>query len=101
GSQSNALNVYNSPGPFLITNNEINTNATQGLLVGGATPGVPNQLHCDWTINDNLFTRPITGWTGDPNNAAGWIVGNQIEFKQGCRAHIYHNIIEYSWPTGQ
>lgn len=108
GGQSAVLDAWNTPGPMLFDNNEINSNASQGIIIGGdivralsRTVGA-DEHPCDVTVTNNWFTRPLTSWKGDANwDGKLWFVANQLEFKDGCRVTASHNVIEYTWPTIQ
>lgn len=95
GPDSQAIMVWNGPGPFLIQNNFLSA-ASENVLFGGADPGITNLVPSDISIVGNHFWKNYTTWKG-----AGFAVKNLLEFKNAQRVLVDGNVIEYSWADGQ
>lgn len=57
-ADSQAIAVYNGPGPFTITNNHLE-GAGENVLFGGADPAVTGLVPADAVFRNNLFTKPL------------------------------------------
>jgi carbohydrate binding protein with CBM6 domain len=89
-----AINGWNGPGPFLIENNHLEA-AGENVMFGGTDPSIPNLVPTDITIRKNLFTQP-TAWM-----TKTWTVKNLLEFKNARNVLVEGNIIENNWASGQ
>jgi uncharacterized protein YjdB len=94
GSDSQAIEGWNGPGPFLIENNRLE-GAGENIMFGGADPSVSGLVPCDITIRSNHVMKPLT-WRGGP-----WSIKNLLELKNSCRVLIEQNVFENSWPASQ
>jgi uncharacterized protein YjdB len=94
GSDSQAIEGWNGPGPFLIENNRLE-GAGENIMFGGADPSVPGLIPSDITIRRNHIIKPLT-WRGGP-----WSIKNLLELKNAQRVLIEANVMENSWPASQ
>lgn len=94
GFDSQAIEGWNGPGPFLIENNRLE-GAGENVMFGGADPGIPNLRPSDITIRRNHIVKPLA-WKGGP-----WSVKNLAELKNAQRVLIESNVLENSWPASQ
>jgi PKD repeat protein len=58
GQDSQAINGWNGPGPFVIQNNYLE-GAGENIMFGGSDPAILNLVPSDITIRHNLFSRPM------------------------------------------
>jgi hypothetical protein len=89
-----AICVWNGPGPFTITNNYLEASG-ENLLFGGTDPAVPGLVPSDITITRNQLTKPWVWW------GQGWTTKNLLEFKNAQRVVVDGNILENNWEAGQ
>jgi hypothetical protein len=89
-----AICVWNGPGPFTIANNYLEASG-ENLLFGGTDPAVPNLVPSDITITRNQLSKPWA-WRGQ-----AWTVKNLLEFKNAQRVVVDGNILENNWQAGQ
>jgi len=89
-----AINGWNGPGPFLIENNYLEA-AGENVMFGGTDPSIPNLVPTGITIRRNLFTKP-TAWM-----TQSWTVKNLLEFKNVQGVVVEGNTIENNWASGQ
>lgn len=94
GQDTQAIGGVNGPGPFVITNNQLEA-AGENILFGGADPTIPNLIPSDIAITGNDITKPLAWRT------QGWSVKNVVELKNAQRVVITGNTIEHSWTGGQ
>jgi hypothetical protein len=94
GADSQALLIVNGPGPYTVTDNQLQASA-ENLMVGGASirsaAMVPNGI----TIQRNLIDKP-QAW----RQIAG-SVKNSIEFKVGKNILVEDNLIDGMWASAQ
>src|SRR5262249_9308372 len=89
-----AIEGWNGPGPFLIENNYLEA-AGENILFGGSDPSIPDLVPSDIVIRRNLISKP-TAWI-----TQNWTVKNLIEFKNAQRVTVEGNFIENNWAAGQ
>ncbi len=94
GVDSQAVAGWAGPGPFKISNNELQA-GSEIVAFGGALPSIANTIPSDIEIRGNHLTRP-TSWIG-----AGWLVKNLFELKNAQRVLFDSNVAEYNWIEGQ
>jgi len=94
GQDNQAIAGWNGPGPYTITNNDLEA-AGENILFGGSDPAIPNLVPSDITIANNDISKP-TAW-----RAQNWQVKNLVELKNAQRVQISGNIIEYNWAAAQ
>ena len=94
GNDSQALWVYNSPGPLKIFNNYLE-GAGENVMTGGADPNITNLVPSDIEIRRNYFFKPLA-WIG-----SSWTVKNLLEFKNGQRILVEGNLFENNWLAAQ
>jgi hypothetical protein len=94
-SDSQGIAVYNSPGPILILNNDIQA-ASENIIFGGTDPAISGLITSDATIEGNFLHKP-TSW----QTVSGLTVKDDFELKNAQRVLIKGNAIENNWPDGQ
>jgi hypothetical protein len=94
GQDSQAINGWNGPGPFVISDNYLEA-AGENLLFGGTDPSIQNLVPSDITIIGNTFSRP-TSWRGQQ-----WQIKNILELKNARRVRIAGNLLENNWAAAQ
>jgi PKD repeat protein len=96
GFDSQALEGWNGPGPFLIENNTV-IGAGENIMFGGADPGIYGLIPSDITIRRNHIYKPLSWRTSSPR----WSVKNLFELKNAERVLLENNVIENNWPASQ
>ena len=93
GSDSQAIAIWNGPGPFKIVNNYLEA-AGENIILGGNDPSISGLVPSDVEIRRNhLFKQP--SWKGL------WTVKNLLELKNAQRVLVEGNILQNSWTSGQ
>jgi hypothetical protein len=101
GQDTQAVGGWNGPGPFKISNNELQA-AGENILFGGSKPSLPNNIPSDIEISRNHFFKPLSWRVGDPTYAGiHWSVKNLLELKIAQRVTILGNILENNWVDAQ
>jgi len=101
GADSQAVCVWNGPGPILIADSYLEA-AGENVLVGGADPSIPNLIPSNIQILRNYFFKPLTWKVGDPSYAGiHWSVKNLLELKMARSVTIDGNVLENSWGDAQ
>jgi len=90
GSDTQAILIWNTPGPVLIENNFLR-GGSETLMTGGADPVDAAHIPANVTVRGNTLTKRIE-WKALPIN-----VKNILEFKNVKVALVENNILEYSW----
>jgi hypothetical protein len=93
GFDSQAIEGWNGPGPYLIENNFI-AGAGENIMFGGADPGIKNLVPSDITIRRNHVYK-------DPAWKGLWTVKNLFELKNARRVLIEANVFENNWADAQ
>jgi len=93
GFDSQAIEGWNGPGPFLIENNFL-SGAGETVMFGGADPGITGLSPSDITIRGNHFFK-------DPSWKGRWTVKNLFELKNARRVLIENNLFENNWADAQ
>jgi len=93
GFDSQAIEGWNGPGPFLIENNFL-AGAGENVMFGGADPAIKGLSPSDITIRRNHFFK-------DPRWKGRWTVKNLFELKNARRVLIENNIFENNWADAQ
>jgi hypothetical protein len=92
GQDSQAIAVWNGPGPLKIVNNYLEA-ATENVMFGGADPSIPNMTPSDIEIRGNHIFKPRT--------MTAYSVKNLFEVKHAQRMLVEGNIIDGIWQQGQ
>jgi uncharacterized protein YjdB len=93
GTDSQAIQGHNGPGPYKIVNNTLIA-ATENIVFGGGDPWISGMIPRDIEIRRNyLYTPP--SWKGV------WLKKNLFELKAGQRILIEGNVLDGSWTDGQ
>jgi len=93
GWDSQSIEGWNGPGPYLIENNFL-SGAGENVMFGGADPGVYGLSPSDITIRGNHVWKDPT-WKGK------WTVKNLFELKNARRVLIENNVFENNWADAQ
>jgi hypothetical protein len=93
GFDSQAIEGWNGPGPYLIENNFV-AGAGENIMFGGADPGIPNLVPSDITIRRNHVYK-------DPAWKGVWTVKNLFELKNARRVLVEGNVFENNWADAQ
>ena len=93
GFDSQAIEGWNGPGPFLIENNFL-SGAGETVMFGGADPGITGLSPSDITIRGSHFFK-------DPSWKGRWTVKNLFELKNARRVLIENNLFENNWADAQ
>jgi hypothetical protein len=100
GEDSQAICMWNGPGPFQIINNYLE-GAGENILVV-ASNAIPGLYPSDIEIRRNTISKPLSWRPSDPSYAGTrWTIKNLIELKTGKRVTIDGNVIEHCWDGGQ
>ncbi len=94
GQDAQAIDGWNGPGPFTITNNYLEA-AGENILFGGTDPAIADLVPSDITIANNSVAKPAS-WRGQ-----GWQVKNLFELKNARRVTVEFNTFEYNWLEAQ
>jgi hypothetical protein len=97
GADSQAILVYDSPGPHLIENNELQA-SSENIMFGGADSSSPDLVPSDIIIRRNHFIK-LLRWKSDHPSYDGiaWVIKPLIELKSAQRVLIEGNTLENSW----
>jgi uncharacterized protein YjdB len=93
GFDSQAIEGWNGPGPYLIENNFL-AGAGENIMFGGADPGISGLSPSDITIRGNHVYK-------DPSWKGVWTVKNLLELKNARRVLIENNVFENNWADAQ
>jgi len=100
-SDTQAIWAYNTPGPILISNNELQASG-ENVMFGGADPNITNAVPSDITITGNHFTKPLSWFTKSASySGPRWVVKNLFEIKNAQRVLIQGNVFENNWESSQ
>ncbi|MDT4895746.1 MAG: hypothetical protein QOH25_823 [Acidobacteriota bacterium] len=101
GEDSQAICMWNGPGPYQIINNYLEA-AAENILILGSANWIPGLIPSDVTIRRNHFSK-LLRWNQKDASYGGtpWTVKNLLELKTGKRVEIDGNLMEYSWQSGQ
>jgi len=100
--EAKAIGNWFGAGPFVIRNNLLSASG-ENIMIGGATPVVPNLIPSDIEMRQNHFYKPLK-WRDDPGYTSGpnrVLTKNLLEFKNAQRVIIDGNVFENIWPDGQ
>ena len=113
GQDTQAINIANTTGPILISNNDLeatgenvilNTSCPQSGYANYGLPGCP--APSDVTVTNNHFTKQLA-WRGAPagcdvaTNIGCYDVKNIFEIKHGQRVLLDANILDTTFAEGQ
>ena len=93
GFDSQAIEGWNGPGPYLIQNNYLAA-AGENVMFGGGDPHILNLVPSDITIRGNHFYKN-PAWKGV------WTIKNLLELKSARRLLIENNVFENNWIAAQ
>jgi uncharacterized protein YjdB len=93
GFDSQVIEGWNGPGPYLIENNFL-SGAGENIMFGGADPGINGLSPSDITIRRNHVYK-------DPSWKGVWAVKNLFELKNARRVLAEGNVFENNWVDAQ
>jgi hypothetical protein len=93
GVDSQAIEGWNGPGPYLIQNNFLAA-AGENVMFGGADPHIQNLVPSDITIRGNHFYK-------NPSWKGVWTIKNLFELKNARRLLVENNVFENNWADAQ
>ena len=101
GADTQAIVVWNSPGPVKVFNNFLQA-AGENMIVGGAHAYISGLVNSDIQITQNQFFKPLTWYPGSPTYAGiNWSVKNLLEMKNARRVFVEGNIFQNVWQNAQ
>lgn len=101
GADTQAIGIWNGPGPFKIVNNHLEA-AGENILIGGVDPRIQYLVPSDIEIRRNTLYKPLTWRQGDPSYAGTpWTVKNIFELKNAQRVLVQGNHFEHNWAAAQ
>src|SRR6267142_1278620 len=101
GLDTQAIALWNGPGPFKIVNNYLEGSG-ENVMIGGADPPIANLVPSDIEVRHNHLFKPLH-WKIGHSKYAGtpWQVKNVFELKNARRVLIDGNVFENNWPQAQ
>lgn len=93
GYDTQAIEGWNGPGPFLIEGNVLE-GAGENIMFGGVNPSIQGMIPSDIIVRRNRIVKPAA-WKGV------WTVKNLFELKCAQRVLVEGNLMEGSWVDGQ
>ena len=101
GQETQAINGWNGPGPYTITNNYLEA-AGENIMFGGAIAKIPGIVPSNIVIKGNHLFKPLSWKQGEPSFAGKiWTVKNLLELKNARQVLIEGNVFENNWPQAQ
>jgi hypothetical protein len=98
---SQALEAWNGPGPFVIENNYLEA-AGENVMFGGGDPSIPGLVSSDIRIRNNHFFKPLRWKPDDPSyEGKNWVVKNLFELKNARNVILDGNVLENNWADDQ
>lgn len=94
GQETQALCMWNSPGPLKVSNSVLEAGSI-GFLAGGSRPIIDNTIATGLIFDNVLFTRPIE-WKGQ-----GYACKNAFELKSAQDVLLNDCVMENVWAEGQ
>ena len=95
GRDSQAIAIFDGPGPLLVQNNYVEASG-ENFLAGGHDPPLSDLVPSDLTIAGNYFFKPLA-W----QSAHRGSVKNLFELKNARRVRIFDNVFENCWTDAQ
>lgn len=99
GFDSQAIITWDSPGPFKIVNNTLQS-VGENYMAGGADPTTPGLRPCDIEFRGNHVWTPLS-WGPPGVKPTKWTKKNLLELKNACRMLIENNVFDGSWGDAQ
>ncbi|HEX8191094.1 MAG TPA: DUF4214 domain-containing protein [Pyrinomonadaceae bacterium] len=93
GFETQAISVWNGPGPFKIVNNYLEASG-ENIMFGGALAQNERMNPADIEVRNNHFYKP-TEWRGV------YTVKNLFELKNARRVTVTGNLFEHNWVDAQ
>lgn len=101
GSDSQAIALYNTPGPLRFYNNFLE-GAGENFIIGGSDPVIKYCVPSDIEFINNYVHKPLRWKADDPSyDEVGWSIKNLFELKLGERVLIEGNVFDGIWPAAQ
>jgi hypothetical protein len=95
GRQSQAIGIFNGPGPLLIQRTYLEATG-ENFMAGGADPAIPNLVPGDISFLGNWCNKPLAWKATHPGE-----VTNLLELKNAMRVLIEGNYFSHCWTDGQ
>ena len=95
GRDSQAVAIFNGPGPLVVQNNYLEASG-ENFMAGGQDPSLPNLVPSDLTISGNYFFKPPAWQTAHRGS-----VKNLFELKNARHVRIFDNVFENCWVDAQ
>jgi len=89
-SDSQAIAIWNGPGPFTVSNCYLES-ASETILVGGSPLKIPNVIPSNLTVTRSHLNKPLAWQT------QSWNVKNLFELKAGKHVSLDGNRLENCW----
>lgn len=94
GQDSQAIAIWNGPGPYMVTDNFLEA-ASENMLVGGADSASDANVPAHITVTKNHFSKDLK-WQGKPRG-----VKNLFELKCARYVSVVDNTFENCWEDAQ
>ncbi len=94
GADSQAFAAWDTPGPILIEDTDLE-GAGENFLLGGSDPSIQGMTPSDITLRRVRLTKPDT-WRNST-----WTIKNLLEIKHGRRVHMEDIYMAGIWPQAQ
>jgi len=94
GQESQAIAMWNTPGPLKVTNSVLEAGSIP-FLAGGNPPVIPNTIATGLLFENCLFTRPVA-WQGQ-----AIVCKNAFELKSAQDVVVRNCTLENVWKQGQ
>jgi hypothetical protein len=96
-NDSDALSMWNGPGPFLIHNNHIEA-SWKSLRIGGKSSSISGLVPSDVAICNNHITKSLSWKIDDPSFAGtDWRVHDLVVIHSARRLLLSGNVIDHGW----
>ncbi len=97
GGDSQAIAVWNGPGPYKIANNYLAA-AGENIIFGGSNPSIDQLVPSDIEVRGNHLFKPLSWNVGHPSYAGTpWTVKSLFELKNARRVLVEGNVLENNW----
>lgn len=94
GRDSQAISIYNGPGPYLIQATFLEASG-ENFLCGGADSKIPDLIPTDITLDGVHCFKPLA-WKANKSS-----VKNLLEFKVGRKIRVRNSVFENCWVDQQ
>jgi hypothetical protein len=95
--EAQAINGWNGPGDYTITNNYLE-GAGENIMFGGGDPSILGLTPTNITVRNNVLSKPLA-WR-EPG-APKWQIKNLFELKNARKVLVEGNLMQHSWQQAQ